>query len=73
MPSAASCVIGSIMIRSAPVSRSRNHKAVRGPKRCPLKEIVPFGNALICIWSQSWSEQNCSQIVRLMLSEELAW
>ena len=43
MPSAASCVIGSMMIRSAPVSRSRNHKAVRGPKRCPLKEIVPLG------------------------------
>ncbi len=43
MPSAASCVIGSMITRSLPVSRSRSHSALRGPKRCPLNEIVPFG------------------------------
>ena len=43
IPSAMSTSIGSMRTRSAPVSRSRSHSAVRGPNRCPSWEIVPSG------------------------------
>ena len=42
-PLSIAMLIGSTSLRSAPVSRSSSHSAVRGPKRWPLNDTVAAG------------------------------